>query len=400
MLALLMLMALPGDASATPARTPVVLFPAWHFTRLEVTAHHQKAAPECPASGSFQDLFLNDRPSTTFSQICQDKLLTLRYDPAPWKPMPLRFSDQPGVDVRIADYGRTSSAPFYETLYRTLESAGYVRDKDIRVAGYDARLTPDMGGFLGRAKRLVEDTYRDNGNRPVQLVGHSNGPLYIQYLLTHTSKAWRAKYVHGFTPLAGNFPGQGLLYSMMFTGLTVQDGSYPQTPEGARSSALMYISHPSTYMSSSDPRVFGDREVIVRTPQRTYTPRDYRQLYADAGIPHAREIGDYYIGFVSLRFPGVDVYGEKGSGLPTIVGAQLPDLTVGQIVPTSRFLYRDGDANQEDITNEAILAWQGTPCYRFSLRDNPGVTHFDLPGDPNVLSRLLTDLGRERSHCP
>jgi lysophospholipase-3 len=31
-----------------------------------------------------------------------------------------------------------------------------------------------MAGFLQRTIRLVEDTYRDNGNRPVHLVGHSH----------------------------------------------------------------------------------------------------------------------------------------------------------------------------------------------------------------------------------
>ena len=122
--------------------------------------------------------------------------------------MPKRFSDQHGVDVRIQNYARTESAPFYEPMYEALESVGYVRNKDIRVAGYDSRLTPDMGNFLNRAKRLIEDTYRDNGKTPVHLVGHSNGPLYIQYLLTHVSQGWKDKYIHGFTPFAGNFPGR------------------------------------------------------------------------------------------------------------------------------------------------------------------------------------------------
>ena len=81
-------------------------------------------------------------------------------------------------------------------------------DRDIHVAGYDARLTPDMDGFLQRSKHLIEETYRQNGHRPVHLVGHSNGPIYVQYLLTHTSQQWKDKYIHGFTPLAGNLPGK------------------------------------------------------------------------------------------------------------------------------------------------------------------------------------------------
>ena len=35
--------------------TPIVLFPAWHFTRLEVTVHNQHVDPNCPGSGTFED---------------------------------------------------------------------------------------------------------------------------------------------------------------------------------------------------------------------------------------------------------------------------------------------------------------------------------------------------------
>jgi lecithin-cholesterol acyltransferase len=388
------------------ARTPVVMFPAYFFTTLKVTVHHQTVAPECPSSGSFRVFFLNDEPSA-FSLVCQQKLLTMRYQANPAKPMPQRFRDQRGVDVRIENYGKTESAPFYEPMYEALEDAGYVRDRDIRVAGYDSRLTPDMRNFLNRAKRLIEDTYRDNGNQPVHVVGHSNGPLYIQYLLTHTSQRWKDKYIHGFTPFAGNFPGQGILYPLFFTGLDVRDFTLPTTPESALSGAEMMLRNPSSYMSASDPRIFGDQETVVEdfSTGETYTPEDYGELFDDAGLSWAKPIADYYIGFVDFAdpsaFPNVDVYAEKGSGIETVVGIGLDDLSVGQVVDDSNtFFTRDGDVNQEDITNDAVGVWEAMPCFHFSLTDNPGVDHFALPSDSGVLERLLADLGRPRSHCP
>ncbi|MGA5129759.1 lipase/acyltransferase domain-containing protein [Streptomyces olivoreticuli] len=406
--ALFVLAVFPDPAGAVaqrPGRTPVVLFPAFHLSKLAVTVDHRAAVPGCPRSGTFEDWYLNDRPGTAFSQVCRDRLLTLRYDARSSRPMATRFSEVPGVHVRLLDYGRTSSAPFYEPLYRALEAHGYVRNADIRVAGYDSRLTPDMGGFLERTRRLVETAYRDSGNRPVHLIGHSNGPLYAQYLLTHTTRAWRDRYIHGFTSVAGNMPGQGLLYSTLFTGLNVQDFGYPTTRENAESSARMYLSAPSSYMSASDPAVFGDREVVVRDDStgRGYTPRDYPKLFADAGLPVAKEIADHYIGFVKFTdrssFPYVDVHAEKGSGLRTIVGARLARLTPGQLTDDSRFLYRDGDSNQEDLTNEAVGVWRAMPCHRFDLTDNPGVDHFSLPGNRAVLDRLLTHLRVPRSAC-
>lgn len=418
MAALLLLAALPSatvagaaerdraDAHPRPGLTPVVLFPAFHFTKLEVTVRNQAVDPACPRSGTFEDWFLNDHPSTTFSQVCRDELLTLSYDPNPHKPMPLRFSDQRGVSVSIIDYGRTESAPFYESMYQALEAAGYTRDVNIRVAGYDARLTPDMGGFLERTKRLIEETYRENGDRPVHLVGHSNGPLYAQYLLTHTSQAWKDRYIHGFTPIAGNFPGQGSLYSILFTGLNIQDFSYPATAANAVSSARMYLTAPSSYMSAADPRIFDHRETVVRDAATGagYAPADYPRLFHDAHLEWAEEIADYYIGFVRFadraHFPNVDVYAEKGSGIPTVVGVGLRDLSVGQLIDASTPFYtRDGDVNQEDITNEAVGAWSAMRCYHFSLTDNPGVDHFSLPSDPAVLARLIADAAAPRSDC-
>ncbi len=386
------------------SRTPVVFFPGYTSTKLLVAVEKQTVAPECPSDGTFESWLLSDQ-SNGFSPLCRDKLMTLVYNRQPNLPMSQRFSDQPGVNVTIKEYGKTESSPFYEPLYAFLEANGYTRNVNIRVAGYDWRLTPDMGGFLQRTIDLIEQTYAENGNTPVHLVGHSNGPLYMQYLLTHTSQAWKNKYIHGFTPIAGNWPGQGLLYSLLFTGFNINDLSYPADTESAKISALMFQSQPATYMSASDPAVFKNQEVVIQAGTAIYTPQHYRKLFRDASMGLAEELGPYYIGFVRFQqppfFPNVDVYAEKGSGLDTLVGVGLPDLTVGQLVNDStQFFFLPGDSNQEDITNNSIKVWDKMRCFRFEFTDNPGVAHGDLPGNAGVLGRLLTNLQRPRSICP
>ena len=38
-------------------------------------------------------------------------------------------------------------------------------------------------------------------------------------------------------------------------------------------------------------------------------------------------------------------------------------------------------------------------CWHFSLTDNPGVTHFELPSNPDVLARLIANANAPRSDC-
>jgi lecithin-cholesterol acyltransferase len=161
-------------------------------------------------------------------------------------------------------------------------------------------------------------------------------------------------------------------------------------------------------MSSSDPAVFLKQEVVVQTvqPSKMYTPKDNRELFRDAGLSLAQELAAFYVGFVKFAkpafFPNVDVYAEKGSGIATPVGLALQDLSVGQVVDlsTAVFFTRDGDINQEDITNDAIKVWENMPCFRFEFTDNVGVDHFALPSNTAVLQRLLANLRRPKSVCP
>jgi lecithin-cholesterol acyltransferase len=60
---------IPGPALADPL-TPVVVFPGFYISKLEVQVENQTVASECPTSGTFEVWFRNDSPSTEFSQVC------------------------------------------------------------------------------------------------------------------------------------------------------------------------------------------------------------------------------------------------------------------------------------------------------------------------------------------
>ncbi len=138
-----LLVAVPGAVAR--ARTPVVFFPGYGTTILRVSVGDQTMVRGCPRSGSFEDGFPAN-VGVTFSQVCRDELRTPRWRRGRDLSFPQRFSLVPGVSVSIPHYGQLASAPVYAGLYTALESAGYTANRDLVVAGYDFRLTPDLGG--------------------------------------------------------------------------------------------------------------------------------------------------------------------------------------------------------------------------------------------------------------
>ena len=173
----------------------------------------------------------------------------------------------------------------------------------------------------------------------------------------------------------------------MFVGVNIPDLTFPATPENAVSSAQMFLSHPSTFITASDPRIFGDDEIVIRDQSTgtEYTPEDYpravrrrRPLMGEADrettTSAASRSPTRPTSRTSTSTP------RRAPGIDTLVGLGLTDLTVGQLVDgTTEFFTRDGDINQEDITNDAVGAWAAMDCWHFSLTDNPGVNHFELP---------------------
>lgn len=389
-------------------RTPIVFFPGYGTSRLLVTVDGQTQVEGCPRQGSFEDPPVVQPGGVRFSPVCRDRLLTLRYDSSATRPMSERFTRPRGVRVQLVDFGKTTSAPSYQGLFDQLVAAGYTADEDLRVASYNFRLTPDMDDFLARTKDLIEETYRRNGDQPVRLVGHSQGPVYALYLLHHVSETWKRTYLQGFTAIAGNFPGQGFFYASMFTGLELSDEPFPTDPEHARSSARLMVSSPTTYLAAADPGYFGSSEVVVKnaTTGRGFTPADFPELLRRMRRSWAIPIARHYLGFVPFSgpadAPGVDTSVEVGWGLPTPIGVVLPTLRSGQVldVASSPFLLATGDLNQEDTTNEAAQVWGAMPCHRFRFTGNLFVRHDLLPQDPGVVTRLLADLEAPPSACP
>ena len=168
----------------------------------------------------------------------------------------------------------------------------------------------------------------------------------------------------------------------------------------------MFLSHPSTFITASDPRIFDDDEVVIRdqSTDKDYTPEDYPALFDDAGLSWVKPIADYYIGGRPVRRsrPLPQRRRLRREGLrhrnarrarparPHRRAARDHD----DRVPHPRRRHQPGGHHQQ-----RGRVWAAMACYHFSLTDNPGVDHFELPANTAVLARLVADAAAPRSAC-
>ena len=106
--------------------------------------------------------------------------------------MPQRFSNPRGVSVRIM---RLRQDPERAVLRAAVRGA---RGRRVHAQQEHPRrrIRRPAHARHGRVRAPHQAPDREHlsrrtATRPVHLVGHSNGPLYAQYLLTHTSRAWK-----------------------------------------------------------------------------------------------------------------------------------------------------------------------------------------------------------------
>ena len=142
--------------------------------------------------------------------------MRLIYDPETHK---TRNND--GVQIRVPGFGNTSTveylgngilthhfAYYFHSIVEALVSLGYERGANIHGAPYDFRKAPnEQGDYFKKVKALIEDTFAQNGNKPVILLTHSMGSTMMLYFLNHQSKVWKDKYIRAQVSLAGVWAG-------------------------------------------------------------------------------------------------------------------------------------------------------------------------------------------------
>jgi lecithin-cholesterol acyltransferase len=180
------------------AKPPVVFFPGYGLSVMQVTVEGQTAYPSCPASGNYSLHYQAASSQNGFDITCMTQLLTLSYNNITGA-----FSNVPGVTPILQDFGSVACAPFYEPFFNALRDDGWTDNVDLFGGCYDWRMAPNVNAiagsnFVANMTTLVTNAYQNNNNQKVYLIGHSNGPIMIQYLLDVWTQSFKDTYIGTF----------------------------------------------------------------------------------------------------------------------------------------------------------------------------------------------------------
>ena len=201
------------------------------------------------------------------------------------------------------------------------EKAGYNHTNlagipfDWRISTYQVM---EQQGYLQSIKQLVEKFYAANNNMKVHMVTHSMGGVTAAYFLNQQTPEWKDKYIASFIPISGPFQGapkslrsalSGDTFGIELAGLDII--SRAKVAKVARQSGGVSELFPS-------PAHWPSSDVLVTTPSRTYTVKDYTDLFKALGSPITNSVLDKTVNFLGdLQAPGVEVHCLYGTGIKT-----------------------------------------------------------------------------------
>ncbi|KAG8494076.1 hypothetical protein CXB51_011554 [Gossypium anomalum] len=254
---------------------------------------------------------------------CFNQRMMLYYDPDLDD-----YCNAPGVETRVPEFGSTNSllylnpnlkrlTAYMAPLVKFLEEIGYVSGETMFGAPYDFRYGLAAEGhpshvgskFLQDLKDLIEQASASNGGKPVILLSHSLGGLYVLQLLNRNPPSWRRRYIKHFIALSA--PWGGTVQEI----LTFASGSSfgvplvdPLLVRGEQRSSE------SNLWLMPSPKLFGPGKALVITPNKAYSAHDIPEFLNDIGYPEG------VIPYISRILPMTEALPAPNVGLTCIFG--------------------------------------------------------------------------------
>lgn len=293
---------------------------------------------------------------------------------------------------------------YMEPLVDSLCEIGYKDGETLFGAPYDFRYGlaakghPSRVGtkFLGDLRDLVEVASASNGGKPVILLSHSLGGLFVLELLHRSPPSWVQKYVRHFITLSAPWGGtveEMLTLASGYTlGLPLVDPLIVRAEQRSSESNLWLLPNPI---------VFGSTRALVIAPGNvSYTAKDIPQFLNDIGFPEG--VSPYESRTVPLierlsMAPGVPMTCIVGTGVRT------PEtLFYGQergFDGRPDVIYGDGDGTVNMASLLALeILWKGAKGQELKVIRLPGVSHVSILKDQGALEKIIGEVAHLNSY--
>ncbi|XVF64209.1 hypothetical protein PTKIN_Ptkin09bG0149800 [Pterospermum kingtungense] len=334
---------------------------------------------------------------------CFNQRMMLYYDPDLDD-----YRNAPGVETRVPvpGFGSTESllylnpnlkhlTAYMAPLVKSLEEIGYVSGETLFGAPYDFRygLAPEghpshVGSkFLQDLKDLIETASTSNGGKPVILLSHSLGGLYVLHLLNRNSASWRQRFIKHFVALSA--PWGGTVQEM----LTFVSGNAFGVPlvDPLLVRAEQRSSETNLWLMPS-PKLFGPGKVVVITPTKSYSAYDIPQFLIDIGFPEG------VIPYRSRTLPMTEALTSPNVSVTCILGTgvKTPETLVygkAGFDEQPEIVYGDGDGTVNLMSLLALESlWGDEKSQPLKVIRISGISHTSILEDKAALEEIIGEI--------
>ena len=287
-------------------------------------------------------------------------------------------------------------------LVDSLQKLGYADGETLFGAPYDFRYGlaaeghPSQVGskFLKDLKHLIEEASNSNGGKPVILLSHSLGGLFVLQLLIRNPPSWREKFIKHFVALSAPWGGA---IDEMFTfasgntlGVPLVDPLLVRGEQRSSESNLWLL---------PNPKVFAPQKPIVITPNKTYSAHDMVDFLKDIGFPEG--VFPYQTRIVPLiwniQAPHVPVTCIMGTGVRTL---ETLFYEKGDFDERPQISYGDGDGTVNLVSLLALQSlWKEEKSQYLKVVKIDGVSHTSILKDEVALDEIVGEISAINSHA-
>ncbi|KAL3013291.1 hypothetical protein AAZX31_06G044200 [Glycine max] len=287
-------------------------------------------------------------------------------------------------------------------LVDSLQKLGYADGETLFGAPYDFRYGlaaeghPSQVGskFLKDLKNLIEEASNSNNGKPVILLSHSLGGLFVLQLLNRNPPSWRKKFIKHFIALSAPWGGA---IDEMYTfasgntlGVPLVDPLLVRDEQRSSESNLWLL---------PNPKIFGPQKPIVITPNKTYSAHDMVDFLKDIGFPEG--VYPYETRILPLigniKAPQVPITCIMGTGVGTL---ETLFYGKGDFDERPEISYGDGDGTVNLVSLLALQSlWKEEKNQYLKVVKIDGVSHTSILKDEVALNEIVGEITSINSHA-